>query len=271
MSEVAATASERETISYRPIGYLRSIFASKNGTPRQSGLSEFARASLTVSREIFTNPGHSLHSLDQFSHVWLLWSFHQNERPAVKAKVAPPRLGGERVGVFSTRSPHRPNSIGLTLARLEAVEEATLHLTGVDMVEGTPVLDIKPYIPQYDTPQCSPTTTTSSSSSSPEPSPIGVHCPAWLGEDSCDLLRVIFSSRAEADLLQLDMARCQWLKSPGEVRAAIQDILCSDPRSVYRKTKCSDRMYFTELDGLHVTAWFDPDIDGMEVVKIKQL
>ena len=259
-----ATDSEIETISYKPIGYLRSIFASKNGTPRQSGLSEYARASLTVRKEMFTNPGHSLDSLAQFSHVWLLWSFHQNERPAVKAKVSPPRLGGERVGVFSTRSPHRPNSIGLTLARLEAVEEATLHLSGVDMVEGTPVLDIKPYIPQYDRP-----TTTSSCSTSCEVSPGSVSCPAWLGEEKTEELRVIFSSRAEAALLQLDMSRCEWLKSPGEVRAAIKDILCSDPRSVYRKTKCSDRMYFTELDGLHVTAWFDPDIDGMEVVKIK--
>ena len=156
MSKIPSTDSDRETISYQPIGYLRSIFASKNGTPRQSGLSEYARASLTVSKELFSNPCHSLHSLDQFSHVWLLWSFHHNVGPAVKAKVAPPRLGGERVGVFSTRSPHRPNSIGLTLARLEAVQDDTLHLTGVDMVEGTPVLDIKPYIPQYDRPPASP-------------------------------------------------------------------------------------------------------------------
>ena len=281
MSKIPSTDSDRETISYQPIGYLRSIFASKNGTPRQSGLSEYARASLTVSKELFSNPCHSLHSLDQFSHVWLLWSFHHNVGPAVKAKVAPPRLGGERVGVFSTRSPHRPNSIGLTLARLEAVQDDTLHLTGVDMVEGTPVLDIKPYIPQYDRPPASPgpqgseavpnssTSTSPTSSSSSEQIPSSVRCPPWLGDESADLLQVIFSSRAEEDLLKLDMSRCQWLKSPREVRAAIKDILCSDPRSVYRKTKCSDRMYFTQLDGLHVSAWFDPDIDGMEVVKIK--
>ena len=270
MSKVGATDTEsvRETISYKPIGYLRSIFASKNGTPRQSGLSEYARATITLSKEIFTNPCHSLHNLDQFSHVWLLWVFHQNVGQAVKAKVSPPRLGGERVGVFSTRSPHRPNNIGLTLARLEAVEGGVLHLSGIDMVEGTPVLDIKPYIPQYDSPQCPQDPQATSSSSSSEQSPSGVICPTWVG-DHTDDLRVIFSSRAEADLVQIDLNRCQWLKSPGEVRAAIRDILRSDPRSVYRKTRCSDRMYFTELDGLHVTAWFDPDIEGMEVVKIK--
>ena len=102
MSQVAAPARDSdnsvgETICYKPIGYLRSIFASKNGTPRQSGLSEYARATITVSKEVFNNPSHSLHNLAQFSHVWLLWVFHQNAGPAGKAKVAPPRLGGERV------------------------------------------------------------------------------------------------------------------------------------------------------------------------------
>ena len=266
MSKVGGDESGRETISYKPIGYIRSIFVSKNGTPRQSGLSDYARASITLSKEIFNNPEHSLHNLQQFSHVWLLWVFHQNVGPAGKAKVSPPRLGGERVGVFSTRSPHRPNNIGLTLARLEAVEEATLHLTGVDMVEGTPVLDIKPYIPHYDSPQAPQSS--QDTRTCPEESWSVVSCPTWVG-DHTDDLQVIFSSRAEADLLKIDMSRCQWLRSPREVRAAIMDILRSDPRSVYRKTKCSDRMYFTELDGLHVTAWFDPDIDGMEVVKIK--
>lgn len=144
-----------EAYSFTPIGHLRSIFKTKNGTVRQSGLSRYARASLTVHRSVFNNPAHALENLADFSHVWLIWVFHANAAPAasaVKAKVAPPRLNGTRVGVFSTRSPHRPCPIGLTLARLEAVEGDTLLLSGVDIIDGTPILDIKPYVPLYDSP-----------------------------------------------------------------------------------------------------------------------
>ena len=95
---------DSKCFTYKPIGYIQSIFQSKNGTPRQSGLSDFARARLTVSKAVFTNPDHSLANLGDFSHLWLLWVFHQDAgNTSVKAKVAPPRLGGGRVGVFSTR------------------------------------------------------------------------------------------------------------------------------------------------------------------------
>jgi tRNA (adenine37-N6)-methyltransferase len=148
-----------DTYSFTPIGYLRSIFQSKNGTVRQSGLSRYARAALTIQRSVFNNPAHALENLAEFSHVWIIWVFHANSSSPtattsgdIKAKVAPPRLNGRRVGVFSTRSPHRPCPIGLTLARLEGVEGDTLHLSGVDMIDGTPILDVKPYIPQYDSP-----------------------------------------------------------------------------------------------------------------------
>lgn len=146
------------------------------------------------------------------------------------------------------------------------MEEDTLHLTGVDMVDGTPVLDIKPYIPQYDSPQAADREDCPSVPTAP-PAP-SVDCPSWIGDQS-DKLRVIFSNRAETDLAYIDMSRCQWLRSERELRQAILDILSSDPRSVYRKNKCSDRMYFTSLDGIHVTAWFDPDLEGMEVLKVK--
>jgi tRNA-Thr(GGU) m(6)t(6)A37 methyltransferase TsaA len=137
---------------FTPIGHLRSIFKTKNGTVRQSGLSRYARATLTIPRSVFNNPAHALENLADYSHVWLIWIFHANTSAAVKAKVSPPRLNGARVGVFSTRSPHRPCPIGLTLARLEGVEGDTLVLSGVDIIDGTPVLDIKPYIPLYDSP-----------------------------------------------------------------------------------------------------------------------
>ena len=104
MSKSLNDDEDTECFTYKPIGYIKSIFLSKNGTPRQSGLSDFARASLTVSKEVFTNPDHSLANIQEFSHLWILWVFHQNKcSTSVKAKVSPPRLCGNRVGVFSTR------------------------------------------------------------------------------------------------------------------------------------------------------------------------
>eukprot|EP00092_Neocalanus_flemingeri_P010159 GFUD01010949.1.p1 GENE.GFUD01010949.1~~GFUD01010949.1.p1 ORF type:complete len:271 (-),score=112.35 GFUD01010949.1:444-1256(-) len=266
-----------ECHSYHPIGHIKSIFETKNGTLRQSGLSEYARASLTINKTIFTNPDHSLENLSQFSHLWLVWVFHQNQGSAVKAKVSPPRLGGERVGVFSTRSPHRPANIGLTLARLERVQGDTVHMSGVDMVDGTPVLDIKPYIPQYDAPH-NRTVSEKDVELSTKADEAGAEevieqtetkVPKWVGDPE-ENLSVIFSSRAEKDLEKIDISKFKWLKSRTEMRSAVRDVLSSDPRSVYRKTKCSDRMYFTSLDTVHVTAWYDPDIDGMEVLRMKQ-
>lgn len=83
--------------------------------------------------------------------MWVIYHFHKNTSHP-KAKVAPPRLGGERVGVFATRSPHRPCPIGLSLVEIERIESSFISFNGTDMVDGTPVLDIKPYIPFYDSP-----------------------------------------------------------------------------------------------------------------------
>ncbi|XP_036891840.1 tRNA (adenine(37)-N6)-methyltransferase isoform X2 [Sturnira hondurensis] len=136
-----------------PIGYLESCFSAKNGTPRQPSICSHSRACLRIRKSIFNNPEHSLMGLEQFSHVWILFVFHKNGHLSCKAKVQPPRLNGAKTGVFSTRSPHRPNAIGLTLAKLEKVEGGAVYLSGIDMIHGTPVLDIKPYIADYDLPQ----------------------------------------------------------------------------------------------------------------------
>lgn len=132
----------------RVIGELRSCFREKFGTPRQPLLVPGATASLTVAREFL--PEHSLAGLDRFTYVWLLSYFHLNTNKTVRPKIHPPRLKGESVGLFASRSPHRPSPIGLSLARLVAVKGATIHLAGIDLVDGTPILDIKPYIPEWD-------------------------------------------------------------------------------------------------------------------------
>ncbi|XP_043916936.1 tRNA (adenine(37)-N6)-methyltransferase [Protopterus annectens] len=147
-----AKSLEKGRILTEPVGYIESCFTEKNGTPRQPAICSLSRACLKIQKSVFNNPEHSLIGLEQFSHVWLLFVFHKNGHLSSKAKVKPPRLNGAKTGVFSTRSPHRPNAIGLTLAKLENVEGGTLYLSGIDMIDGTPVLDIKPYIADYDCP-----------------------------------------------------------------------------------------------------------------------
>ncbi|MCR4296741.1 MAG: tRNA (N6-threonylcarbamoyladenosine(37)-N6)-methyltransferase TrmO [Elusimicrobia bacterium] len=132
----------------RVIGKLRSCFREKFGTPRQPLLVPGATATLTIAREFL--PEHSLAGLERFSHVWLISYFHLNTNKTIRPKIHPPRLKGESIGLFASRSPHRPSPIGLSLARLVAVEGAVIHLAGIDLVDGTPILDIKPYIPEWD-------------------------------------------------------------------------------------------------------------------------
>jgi tRNA-Thr(GGU) m(6)t(6)A37 methyltransferase TsaA len=131
---------------FEPIGTIESCFKEKFGIPRQSGLVKTARATLRLPLPKYRD---TCAALEQFSHLWIVFVFHQHSH--WNALVRPPRLGGaKKVGVFSSRSPHRPNPIGLSAVRLEKIEyqprEIVLHLLGGDFLDGTPVLDIKPYI-----------------------------------------------------------------------------------------------------------------------------
>jgi tRNA (adenine37-N6)-methyltransferase len=132
----------------RVIGTLSSCFREKFGAPRQPQVVPSATASLTLAKDLIAE--HSLDGLAEFSHVWLISYLHLNANKTFRPKVHPPRLKGKTVGLFASRSPHRPSALGLTLARLDRVEGATLFFSGIDLVEGTPILDIKPYIPAYD-------------------------------------------------------------------------------------------------------------------------
>ncbi|TBR17598.1 tRNA (N6-threonylcarbamoyladenosine(37)-N6)-methyltransferase TrmO [bacterium] len=164
--------------SVRVIGVLRSPFREKFGTPRQGNLAPGAFATLKVVDEY--TPEQSLQGLEGFSHVWLLSSFHLNTNKKFLPKVHPPRLKGRTVGLFASRSPHRPSPVGLTLARLVKVEGDTLHLAGVDLIDGTPILDVKPYIPDSD--------------AAPAASA------GWTAEAPFPALKVAFSVQAKADV-----------------------------------------------------------------------
>lgn len=133
-----------------PIGHIRSPFAEKFGIPRQSGLAPSVRCRLEFAPAY--RHADFVRGLADFSHLWLIWGFHHNSSAEIHPTVRPPRLGGNaRVGVFATRSPFRPNGLGLSAVRLLAVDAGpSLLLSGADMADGTPVYDIKPYLAYAD-------------------------------------------------------------------------------------------------------------------------
>lgn len=137
-----------------PIAHIHTDFPTKFGVPRQSGLASALESTIVFEPE-FRNPD-ALRGIEDFSHIWLIWQFDRALREGWSPTVLPPKLGGKtRVGVFATRSPFRPNSIGLSSVRLTGVELQTkdgpiLHVAGADLVDGTPIFDIKPYLPYAD-------------------------------------------------------------------------------------------------------------------------
>jgi len=143
-----------DSLQMKIIARIRNDFPTKFGIPRQSALAPQLK-SMIVFEEEYRDPN-ALREMEQFSHLWLIWQFSQAAREDWSPTVRPPRLGGnKRVGVFATRSPFRPNPIGLSAVKLEKIEiDANLgpviHVSGADLMDGTPILDIKPYIPFTD-------------------------------------------------------------------------------------------------------------------------
>jgi len=143
-----------ETYTMKIIGHIHSDFPTKFGIPRQSGLVESLRATIVFEPE-YRVPD-AFRGLEGYSHIWILWQFSEALREDWSPTVRPPRLGGNtRMGVFATRSPFRPNSIGLSAVRLEGIENhpklgPVLHISGADLMDGTPIYDIKPYLAYTD-------------------------------------------------------------------------------------------------------------------------
>ena len=138
----------------KPIGFIKTDFKEKFGIPRQSGIVEEIKGEIIFEKE-FRNPD-ALRGIEEYSHLWLIFDFSQNHREVWSPTVRPPRLGGNtRVGVFATRSPFRPNNLGLSCVKLESIKEdknngLSLIVSGVDLLDNTPIYDIKPYIPYSD-------------------------------------------------------------------------------------------------------------------------
>ena len=208
-----------ETMTVRIIARVRSDFGSKFGIPRQSGLVDSLTARVVFEPE-YRNPD-ALRGLEGFSHLWLIWQFSQCMGKGWTPTVRPPKLGGNRrMGVFATRSPFRPNAIGLSSVRLERIETdpalgPVLHVCGADLMDGTPILDLKPYLPYTDS-----------------------HPQARGG----------FARGAEEALLEVRFAKGALDAIPSDKRQSLLDVLAQDPRPGYQHEP--ERVY-----GMRFAGW----------------
>lgn len=203
------------------IARMRSDFPSKFGIPRQSGLVDELRSTV-VFEPPFRNPD-ALRGIEEFSHLWLIWQFSEAIRTHHSPTVRPPRLGGNtRLGVYATRSPFRPNGLGLSSVRLLGVEQlpdlgTVLHVAGADLMDGTPIFDIKPYIPYCD-----------------------CHSDATGG----------FTDRADDFLLAVDFPAHLLEQLPPDKREAAIAVLSHDPRPSYQRDP--ERIYGLDFAGFNL-------------------
>lgn len=208
-------------LELKQIAHICSPFPTKFGIPRQSGLVDALRATVVFEPE-FRNAD-ALRGLEGFSHLWLIWEFSEARRDGWSPTVRPPRLGGNaRMGVFATRSPFRPNPLGLSCVRLEGIRHdaalgAVLDVSGADLMDGTPIYDVKPYLPYAD---C-------------KPEAVGG-----------------FAASGEGRLLTVQADETLLAGLPARTREALLGVLAHDPRPSYQNDP--DRVYGMPFGGCEV-------------------
>lgn len=213
----------------KPIAHIENDFPTKFGIPRQSGLVNSLHARIVMEPE-YRNPD-AFRGLEDYSHIWLIWEFSQAVRQKWSPTVRPPRLGGNvRMGVFATRSPFRPNPLGLSVVQLEEIvlhgaNAPYLMVSGADLMHGTPIYDIKPYLPHID--------------SHPE-------------------ARGGFALPAAAHRLEVRFPEVWLEKVPESLRAGLTEVLVQDPRPSYQHD--ADRVYGFPFAGLEVRFTVDGEV-----------
>ncbi|MGN0706463.1 MAG: tRNA (N6-threonylcarbamoyladenosine(37)-N6)-methyltransferase TrmO [Faecalibacterium sp.] len=210
-----------EAMTLKVIAHIHTDFPTKFGIPRQSGLVDSLRGEVIFTPE-YRNPD-AVRGLQDFSHIWLVWQFSGAVREGWSPTVRPPRLGGNtRMGVFATRSPFRPNPLGLSSVRLEKIElrpelGPVLCVRGADLMDGTPIYDIKPYLPYADS-----------------------HPDAAGG----------FTVQTQGHRLRVECAPALWAQIPPEQRGALEEVLANDPRPSYQHDPA--RIYGMAFGGLEI-------------------
>ncbi|EQC31983.1 hypothetical protein SDRG_10183 [Saprolegnia diclina VS20] len=234
----------------QPIATLRSVFHQCIGTPRQGYLAPATCAHVECHKSISPE---ALDGLEAFSHVWLTFVFHCNTNGknarahtglrteagtahTFRAKVSPPMLK-QRMGIFATRTPHRPNPIGITLAKIERVDKAarTVVVSGIDLVDGTPIVDLKPYVPAYD---CM------------EPTDVAVA--PWIAATVSTQRSVAWVPEAKATVLRLSRPSRFYANDTARLCDAITQVLAVDVRSVEQTRKMASRVNHLAFDDLDV-------------------
>ncbi|MFZ3228814.1 MAG: tRNA (N6-threonylcarbamoyladenosine(37)-N6)-methyltransferase TrmO [Pseudobdellovibrio sp.] len=221
---------DESVFTFKPIGFLKSAYPDKFGVPRQSGIVKKVYSELKLRPDL--QPELALQGLEGYSQVWLQFVFHLNNSARYHAKIHPPRLNGESVGVFATRSPHRPNPIGLSLVELVQIKNDVLILAGADLVDGTPILDVKPYLPEFES----------------KPEATG----GWMAQVIAKNIYVEFSDAA-LEILQKWMIRL----NRSELKNVIEELIQQDPRPVvYRGFESGESPYRNK----HALKLYDGDI-----------
>mmetsp|Transcript_28093 Transcript_28093/g.45617 ORF Transcript_28093/g.45617 Transcript_28093/m.45617 type:complete len:419 (-) Transcript_28093:69-1325(-) len=186
-------------IFLKRVGTIRSIYRLCVGTPRQGLLCPNARGCIELEKIGDASSSSSVIGLEQYSHIWIIFVFHLNTKSSnpkrIKSKISPPALGGKKVGIYATRSPHRYNPIGITLCKIDRIEtipkakhteeRVVIHISGLDLVDGTPVIDIKPFVPTYDS------------------VPMDVKLPSWVEGGLATQRNVVIGQDALDDLMAI--------------------------------------------------------------------
>ncbi|TYK66758.1 tRNA (N6-threonylcarbamoyladenosine(37)-N6)-methyltransferase TrmO [Colwellia echini] len=243
--------------SFTPIATIESPYQEKFAIPRQPNLVSAAKGKVILLGE--ANNTDLVRDIEQFSHLWLIFVFHETQEQGWKPLVRPPRLGGNvKTGVLSTRSTFRPNPIGMSVVKLDKVtrehKQITLHISGLDLLNGTPIIDIKPYVPYSDS--------------------ISDAIGGFAQEQPKSNVSVEFSHQAKIDLAKLSHLSKQdegdnHLHADYDLILLIEQVLKQDPRPAYKQGKADDKVYGMSLYNLNIQ-WQFTSLECITVMNITQ-
>jgi len=249
MSSKASNNINEQNFQFSSIGIIQSPYQEKFAIPRQPGLVSAAKGQILLQNE--ANNSELLRGIEQFSHLWLIFVFHGTLAQGWKPLVRPPRLGGnEKMGVLATRSTFRPNPIGISVVTLNSVEtyleakkqQTILHISGLDLLNGTPLLDIKPYIPYSDA---------------------LADAQAGFAQQAPQLLLAVkFNAIATKQLNELQ-------QHYPDLKLLINQVLAQDPRPAYKHGKVDNKVYGMALYDLNIQ-WQMYSLQQIEVLQISQ-
>ena len=239
-NNITNTANINNKIEFDIIGQVNSPYKEKFAIPRQPGLVDAAKAIITLNGN--ANNAELVRELEQFSHIWVLFIFHGTQEQGWKPLVRPPRLGGnKKVGVLATRSTFRPNPIGMSVVKLDKIavidKQVTLHISAIDLLDKTPIVDIKPYVPYSDS--------------------IADASAGFAQTQPSANLQVTFNQQAQTALLE-------YSRNIPDLALFIEQVLAQDPRPAYKQGKYDDKIYGMNLYNLNIQ-W---QMDGLSKVNV---